>query len=76
MNNKEEITAFMENVAFLRRQNKLTKKKMCEILGIGILSLNKIEKGQLPKRITVEVIFKIKKYFGINASELFKKQNI
>lgn len=38
---------------------------MAKIIGVGVNSLNKIEKGEFPPSLTVEVIFNIYEYFGI-----------
>lgn len=66
-----EIDIFLKNISYLRKHNKLSKRKMAEILGIGVKSLNKIENGELPPRIGVNVFFKIEKNFGISPKNLF-----
>ena len=66
-----EIDIFLKNISCLRKHNKLSKRKMAEILGIGVKSLNKIENGELPPRIGVNVFFKIEKNFGISPKNLF-----
>ena len=48
MENNKEIEYFCHNIAFLRKSHGLSKKEMAKILGIGIWSLNKIERGELP----------------------------
>lgn len=48
------IQNFLYNIAWLRKQHHLTKKKMAALLGIGIFSLIKIENGRLPKKLTIE----------------------
>lgn len=63
---KTEIQIFMQNVAWLRKKNGLTKKEMAEILGISVFSLNKIEKGVFPPRVSVEVVFRIYDRFRVN----------
>lgn len=65
---------FLYNVAWLRRQHGLSKKKMAQLLGIGIGSLNKIEKGELPPRISLENLTKIQEHFGIALTDLFGKR--
>lgn len=37
---------------------------MAKILGIGITTLNKIEQGVLPPRLSAEILFRIREYFG------------
>ncbi len=71
---KKELQTFSYNVAWLRKKNGLTKKKMAQILGIGVVSLNKIERGEVPPRTSVEILFKIYNYFNIRPSELIAEQ--
>ena len=68
--NKDVVEIFTSNVVWLRKTNSLSKVKMCKILGIGYGSLNKIEKGILPPKLSVDVIFRIARYFGISAGNL------
>lgn len=65
---------FLYNVAWLRRQHRLSKKKMAQLLGISIGSLNKIENGELPPRASLEVLNKIHNTFGIALTDLFGKR--
>lgn len=70
---QEQLQAFMENIAHLRKQYGLSKKEMAEILGIGVKTLDKIERGELPKRISTHVIFRIQDHFCIPPSKQFHK---
>ncbi len=63
--NNEAITYLAYNVSYLRRKHNITKNDMAKILGIGIKSLNRIEQGILPPRLSVEILFNIREYFGI-----------
>lgn len=72
MDNEETI--FLENVLFLRKSNRLTKKEMASILGISMYHLNKVEQGVLPECLGIEVVFRIEKYFKIKATEQFSKR--
>lgn len=58
------------NILYLRTKNHITKKEMAKILGIGIITLNKIEQGFLPPRLSVEILFRIRDYFGVPLSLL------
>ena len=71
---KKEFAVFAHNVIWLRNQNKLSKIKMASIMGVCVESLNKIEKGILPPRMSVEVVFRISKAFGIYPHELFREK--
>jgi len=66
--NDEAMKYLSYNILYLRKRNKITKKEMAKILGIGITTLNKIEKGILPPKLSVEILFKIQDCFGIPLS--------
>lgn len=67
----DNIMKFLShNVLYLRTKNDITKKEMAKILGIGITTLNKIEQGVLPPRLSVEMLFRIRDYFGVSLSLL------
>lgn len=46
---------------------------MAKLLGIGVGSLTKIEKGELPQRLSANIIYRIYKEFGIKPSDQFDK---
>ncbi len=71
---KQEIDNFTHNVKFLREKHNISKTKMADILGISFNSLNKIESGQMPKRMSVGVVFRIEQYFGVKCYLLFKNR--
>lgn len=73
ISSREEAENFMFNVAWLRKKYGLSKVKMAKLLGIGVGSLNKIEKGELPPRMSVDVVFNIHKHFGILPKKQFTK---
>ena len=64
--NERELKNFCRNVAWLRKQNGLSKREMAKRLGIGIATLDKIERGEFPSRMGIEVLFSIQKHFGIS----------
>lgn len=64
---------FCENVKFLRLKHNLTQKEMAHICGIGIKSLALIEKGIIPERLNVSILFSIMDYFGIHPRDMFIK---
>ena len=45
------------NIIKLRKENNLSKKEMAQILHISSYSLNKIEKGELPPRLNIDIVF-------------------
>lgn len=64
-NNEKQIQILCENIAFLRKENHLSKKEMAAILGICVQSLTKLENGELPPRLRADIIFYIYDRFGI-----------
>ena len=71
----KELEILMKNIEYIRNKNMLSKKEMAKILGISTNTLNKIENGIISKRITVEIIYRIYKTFGILPSQQFKPLN-
>ena len=67
--NDEKILC--QNIKFLRQKHKLTKTQMSQILGVSIKTLNRLENGILPPRISCELIFRIQRHFGIQPRQLF-----
>ena len=61
---------FIHNVIWLRKYYGLSKKKMAEILKISLWMLNKIENGELPPTLEIDVLFRIRKAFGISMAEI------
>ena len=70
-NTNDEINNFMNNIAYLRKKNGLSKKEMANVLNISVYALNKIERGELPKKISVEVVFNLQKRFKISPEKQF-----
>ena len=64
----QEIGNLLYNIAWLRRRNGLSKREMARRLGIGVASLNAIERGELPN-VSVEIFFNIEKSFGIHPKD-------
>ena len=74
MNEDKEITNLLYNIKWLRKRDKLSKKQMARILGIGMVSMNKIEKGKVPYRLGANVIIAVYQHFGILPTVLFEKR--
>jgi len=52
-----EIIILSRNLRFIKSKYKLTQKQMAEICGIGVPSMSKLLKNQLPPRVGVECLF-------------------
>ena len=61
----KEFAILFQNIAWLRKYHRISKKRMAKLLGIGVWSLNKIEKGELPPRLGINIVFAVEKHFGI-----------
>ncbi|MBQ7120767.1 MAG: helix-turn-helix transcriptional regulator [Clostridia bacterium] len=72
--NEKSVEILLYNIAWLREHNKLSKKKMAKILDISVKSLNKIENGVLPPKISVKIIFNICDFFEIKPKKLFEEK--
>lgn len=70
---KTELEVFAHNIVWLRKHFRLSKKRMAELLGIGLWSLNQIERGVVPPRLTVAVLFMVQRQFGISPNMLFNR---
>ena len=69
----EEIKIFCANVLAIRKKHALAKETMAILLGIGVGSLNKIEKGILPPRLCCDVLIRLRDVFGLSIADIFKK---
>lgn len=65
---------FSYNVAWLRKNHGLTTKQMAALLGIGVRTLTRIENGELPPRLMVDVFFCIQDHFRIHPAEQLSKR--
>ncbi len=65
-----------ENITQIRQIHKLSKTEMAKRLQICTASLNKIERGELPPRITLDLFDHIEKEFGISLGQLIQKNGI
>ena len=67
----DEIILFCENIKRLRKREKLSKKEMAKVLGISVKSLNLLENGQIPPRLSCKILFAVHRQFGILPKDLF-----
>ncbi len=70
---QKETQIFCENIKNLRETNNLSEKEMAKILGISIERLQSIEKGILPPKLTVRILFRIQEHFHIKPQDMFRK---
>ena len=68
------IEIFLRLIVWLRKHYNLSKKEMAKKLGISIWMLNKIEKGELPVGLRIDILFCVYKEFGIFMSDMLSVQ--
>lgn len=68
------IEILLHNICWLRKRYGLSKREMAKRLGIGLWTLNKIEKGELPPRLHCDIIFAAHRNFGIPCDDLLDKR--
>lgn len=66
----KELENFCRNILSLRKLHNLSQKQMAEKLHIGVESLKKIEAGQVPPRLRIDVLFYIQKHFGYTPAQI------
>ncbi len=69
--NDKQLMNILKNISWLRMHFGISKKKMAELLKISVSSLNKIEDGILPPRLSMDMIFNVHKNFGIQPYVIF-----
>lgn len=72
MNNSEKN--FCKNVTLLRKMNNLSQKEMAQICHIGLGSLQKIESGIIPPKLSANILFRLYRHFHIPIKQLFKDE--
>lgn len=72
VNNQDEVKVFCDNIRLLRKNQKLSQKEMAKKLRIGVYSLRKIERGELPPRLDSKVVWYIYKEFSLKPHQMFK----
>jgi len=74
MQKSNDMENFLYNIAWLRKNKGISKKDMAKILKISISTLNKIEEGICPPKLSANVILRIYLKFCIRPDEQFSKR--
>lgn len=69
-NTAEQTANLCHNIAYLRRKHGLTQKEMALTLGIGVKSLSSIERGSIPKNLSVLHLYFLAWLFGVSVRSL------
>ena len=67
----KELENITHNIAWLRKNNNMTKKQIALLLGMSVRSLSKIEKGVSCRKLNLNTVFDIMCLFNVSADELF-----
>lgn len=65
---------FTYNVAWIRKKYGMSKKDMAEIMHVGVAGLSKLERGEIPKRMSLDVLFYLSDHFGIPCDNWLKSR--
>jgi len=70
--NEGQLNNFMQNLINIRRYYGISKKRMAQLLGISLPSLNQLETLSLPGRLSVEVLVRMCRQFRLAPDALFE----
>jgi len=68
-----ERLVFCENMRRLRNSKRLSKAQMAKELSIDVRTLNKLEAGIFPPRLTCSILFRILQKFDILPQDMLSK---
>ena len=63
--NHIELENFAYNIVWLRKHYGISKKKMAQLLKVGLWTINKLEKGEFPPGLKIDILFTVQKEFRI-----------
>ena len=72
LNPDESLKLFANNVAWLRCHFGISKKRMAELLRTSTRSIDFLERGEVPSKLSVDVLFCIMEEFGLDAYTLLE----
>ena len=70
--NTIQLKNFIENIKWLRSHYGLTKYEMAKILRLSVKSIERIERGEVSSKLSLNVVFRIQSFFNITAKEQFE----
>ena len=70
--NAQQFSNFLYNIGWLRRYYRIPKKRMAQLLGISVRTLNKLEAGSIPPKVGIDIIFQLHKQFRYPMGTLFQ----
>lgn len=73
-NRDSQLLNFAHNVAVLRQRHGLTKTAMAHLLHISVKTLTRLESGDIPRGLSVDVLFHAYVHFGIPPRKLLAER--
>lgn len=70
MDNKKELDTFCANIRYLRQQRQLSQKEMAALLHISVDYVRRLERGEVPPRMTLEPAIYCYYIFGFSLDVL------
>ena len=70
----EQCAILLENIAWLRKYYGISKTRMVKLLGIGLHSLNKMEKGEMPPKLKLDVLIRIHRRVLRRSADISKRR--
>lgn len=67
--NESQLRTFAHNITWLRKHFGISKKRMAALLGVSAATIRRLECGEVPPRMGVEVLFRVYKEFGLKPSD-------
>lgn len=71
---EREWKIFVHNVVWLRKSHGLTVEEMAGLLGTSSATLRKVEDGELPPELMVDVFYNIQKHFGVEPPDQLSRR--
>lgn len=59
-----------KQLKLLRKEQGLTQKQLAKLLNVSLYSIKKLEKGEIPKKLSVNILMDIHYNFGITPSQM------
>ena len=66
-----EYKQFCQNICYLRQKNKINKKQMASIMHVSPCTLERIEAGEIPDKLLVDVFERLAICFDLHIADLF-----
>ena len=67
---RTDLEILAHNLLWLRKRRGCTQRTMAKLLGIGVVTLRRLEHGELSPRLGVDFLFEIHRHFGIYPSSM------